>query len=102
MRSTSFFERVSPVRVDEAGRLDVHDALVTGGSTRRLFDDEGHRIRLIQQAQLAGLGGILVSLGYMTRRRGSGCDAPRDHRRDQRMLKLVPRGPLVPATHSST
>src|SRR3990167_10293608 len=38
----------------QTGRLDIHDALVAGGGhAARLFDDEGHRIGLIHQAQLA-------------------------------------------------
>jgi hypothetical protein len=47
-------------------RLDVEDAPApVGGRAARLLDDEGHRIGFVHQAQLAALGAVLLSIGYM-------------------------------------
>src|SRR5574337_1834670 len=40
----------------QAGRLQLHDALAAGGRrAARLLHDEGHRVGLVHQAQLAAL-----------------------------------------------
>ena len=74
-----------------------------GGGAAGLFDDEGHRVGFVQQAQFAGLGGILGVLG-VHENTATGEDAVHfgDHRGDPAHVEIGAARPVLsPPYHVS-